>query len=58
MKKADEHDSSRMTNLSAESNPLREGDGKMSAAQYMGYAQNLDPEQRPIINSSSVVTEK
>ena len=32
MKKAEEHDSSRMTNLSAESNPLREGDGKMSAA--------------------------
>ena len=32
-KKADDqHDSSRMTNLSAESNPLREGDGKMSAA--------------------------
>ena len=42
-------------NMSQESNPLKDGDGKMSAAQYMGYG--VDPEQQPIINASSVVSD-
>ena len=36
------HDSSRISvNISHESNPLKLGDGQMSAAQFMGY--NVDP---------------
>ena len=34
---------------------MRDGDGKMSAAQYMGYG--ADPEQRKIINASSIATD-
>ena len=49
------HDSSRISvNISHESNPLKLGDGQMSAAQFMGY--NVDPSAKP--HSESTTTER
>ena len=49
------HDSSRISvNISHESNPLKLGDGHMTAAQFMGY--NVDPSAKP--NTESVISER
>ena len=49
------HDSSRMSaNISHESNPLKLGDGHMTAAQFMGY--NVDPSAKP--HTESITTER